>query len=93
MLNQEKNINIYLLPSVLYLTNVVLSSIKASTANFSQYNDVITAMVGWSYPVNLGMLFTIFTSVHTQKKENAFNARTLYIMFNQRKTNDITTGL
>jgi len=59
----------YLLPSVLYLTNVVFSSIKASTASFSQYNYVITAMVGWSYSVNLGMLFTIFTSVHT-KKEN-----------------------
>ena len=67
LLSEEKNINIYLLPSVLYLTNVVLSSIKASTATFSQYNVVITAMVGWSYPVNLGMLFTIFTSVHTQK--------------------------
>ena len=39
----------YLLPSVLYLTNAVLSSIKASTVNFSQYNDVITAMVGWSH--------------------------------------------
>ena len=27
----------------------------------------ITAMIGWSYPVDLGMLFTIFTSVHTHK--------------------------
>jgi hypothetical protein len=49
-------------------------------------------MVGWSYSVNLGMLFTIFTSVHTQRNMS-FNARTLYRMYDQRKTIEISTGL
>jgi methionine aminopeptidase len=60
--------------------------------NRLHFNGVITAMVGLSYPVNLGMLFTIFPSVHTQRNMS-FNARTLYRMFDQRKTIDISTGL
>ena len=51
----------YLL-SVLYLTNVVLSSIIESTASFSQYRDVMMATVGCSLPVSWGMSLTSFSS-------------------------------
>ena len=38
------------LPTVAYLTNVCLLVMTASTATFSKYCDVMTAMVGWSPP-------------------------------------------
>jgi hypothetical protein len=78
--------------NILYKVRALNDMFLCIYSSFWQYSYVITAMVGWSYSVNMGMLFTIFTSVHTQRNMS-FNARTLYRMFDQRKTNDISTCL
>jgi methionine aminopeptidase len=57
-----------------------------SSTNETNLHDVITAMVGWSYPVNLGMLFTIFTSIHTQKKNYENVIKYSYFISNVQPT-------
>ena len=54
------------IPEDLYLTNVVLKFSIASTANFSQYNNVTTAIVGWSFLSKYGIWGTYWIS--TNKK-------------------------